>query len=486
MVATVEMIARYPITDWSSEDKDSRNVCLHIDDIFESGSEVSLTVESEWEIEKKKSFWRRAFSLTLWGSNTLSREGTVRGESPLWIDDDGFGVNDVKFTLLFISVCCIWHVLLYVVSLFSHLHNEFTGAKCSHESSVKIWEIVVARVMLRPLFHCFALYAQTNLRGFRGRKFWLKSAVVWIVFTSYSTTYQSMWALYVCTGLGNSLVLNICSLLLRIILMLLLVRCLRLEWRANFCWLMVIWGWTYSFLIVCKVRWVSLGASESESIRTTTKSIFVWMPILTMVYEWGTQTLIKRCYEKFQDNDIGISWVLLITLFNPELLRFLSFMLVYLDQSPGDLILNMLCSLIGEIWTHTQVSRLCRNAVFIRLYGTTADSFPKLYKLIGASRSHLEYIAPVWFISSLSCEIIWGLRPGLNQVYKKKWFILGAYFAQEFVAEVICRVIRKSSGYERLSALGHFKFNIQLMIVLLFLVSYDIVGCLDTLEVLLA
>jgi len=173
-------------------------------------------------------------------------------------------------------------------------------------------------------------------------------------------------------------------------------------------------------------------------------------------------------------------------LFNPELMRFLSFMLVYLNRSPRDIILNTLCSLIGEIWTHTQVSKLFRNEVLIRLYGTTDESFPKLHKLLGSMRSHLEYIAPVWFFSSLYCEIIWDNRPGLNQVYEERWFILGAYLAQEFVAEVICSLIRKISGYERLSAVSHLKFHIQLMIMLCFFSFYNIVGCLDTLEALLA
>jgi len=193
--------------------------------------------------------------------------------------------------MLFISFCCIWHVLLYVVSLVSHLQNEFTDINCSHELSVKIWEMVVARVMLIPLFHCFALYAQTNLTGFKGWKFWLRMAVVWIVYSIFTWTYTRMRKWYVCTGRDNSwvfrraVIVNICSLLVRTILMLLLVRCLRLEWRINFGWLMVTAAWGYLFMIFCKAQWISSGESENESIRTTTKSVFVWMPILTMVYE---------------------------------------------------------------------------------------------------------------------------------------------------------------------------------------------------------
>jgi len=147
------MIPRYSMTGYFLEDEYSRKVCLHKDDIFEPGLEVSLKVESQYDTEKWKSFWHRAFRLKPYGSNSLLGQDAVRGENPLWIDDVDFGAKDVKFTFLFISLCCIWHVSLYVVSLFSHLHNEVTDINCSHESSVEIWEILVARVMLIPLFH---------------------------------------------------------------------------------------------------------------------------------------------------------------------------------------------------------------------------------------------------------------------------------------------------------------------------------------------
>jgi len=484
--------ARDLIPDWSFEDEEWRRVSLHNDVIFEPESGVSLEVESQYETGNWKSFWCRALRPKPYGSKTLQRQSASREDIPWWIDDVGIGAKDVKFTMLFIFLCCIWHVLLYVVSLFSHLHGEFKELNCSHQSSVKIWEIVVARVMLIPHFHSFSMWAHTNLRGFRGRKFWWRIAVIWIVYAAYTTIYHFTWSKYACGGRDdglepwNSGAVNISFLLLRTILMLLLVRLLRLEWRITIGWLLVTHLYWNLFLIFCKVKWIPSGESECESIRVTTKSVFVWMPILTMVYEYGTKCPIARCFRKFQDNDVGISWLILTMLFNPELMRSLSFILVFLDWSPGNFILNALCSLIGEIWTHTQVGRLCRNEVSIRLLGTTADNFPNLHKLVGSSRSHLEYIAPVWFISALYFDFIWGPRPGLNQVYEKKWFIMGAYLLQEFVAEVICCVIRKSSGYKRLAAVGHLKFHVQLMIVVTSLVFYDILGCLDTLQVLLA
>jgi len=253
----------------------------------------------------------------------------------------------------------------------------------------------------------------------------------------------------------------------------------------NITWWLLISTYWYMFVVFTKVQWIAAGESRSDGIRTT-KSIFVWMPMLTMVYEIGIQCMLERCFGKFKNNDAGKTWLILMTFFNPEIMRFLSFILVYLDGSPVDIALNVLSSLVGEIWIHTQVGRLCRNEVSIRLCGTTADSIPNLHKFISSSRSYLGYITPVWFISAVYLDIaVWGFRPGLKQVYEKKWFILGFYLVQEFVAEVICGVMRKSSGYERLSAVGHLKFHVQIFFVVCFHIFNDIVGNLNTLELLL-
>merc|ERR1719193_2777662 len=135
------MIPRYSMTDYVSTVEYPRRIYLH--DAFEAESEVSLEEESQYETVKWKSFWHRAFRLKPYGSQTLVRQDTVREKNTLSMYDFEFGATDVIFTLLFISFCCIWHILLYAASLFSHLHSEFVETNtCVHERSMKIWEIV--------------------------------------------------------------------------------------------------------------------------------------------------------------------------------------------------------------------------------------------------------------------------------------------------------------------------------------------------------
>merc|ERR550534_1906713 len=251
----------------------------------------------------------------------------------------------------------------------------------------------------------------------------------------------------------------------------LLIRFLRLDWRINTRWLFVL-GLSWDFwLVFCHLYWVRDVGGETAR---TTKTVFVWMPLLTMVYEIGTQHLLKRCFMEFQNNDVGIMWATLNMLCIPEFIRFVSFILVYLDGSPRDLIFNFLFSLIGEIWTHTQIGPLCQYEFKIRLWGSRADRFPDLQKVICSALSHMEYVAPFFFFSGLYCEhAIWGLHSHLNPLWKKKWLILGTYLLQEFIAEVVCRAIRKRSGYTRLSTVGHIKMNVQIMTVVCFILLYS-------------
>jgi len=189
------MIPCYSMTDYVSTVEYPRKINLH-DAFFEAETEVSFEDESQYETVKWKSVWDRAFRLKPYGSQTLVRQKTVRGENTLSMYDFEFGATDVIFTLLFISLCCIWHILLYVASLFSHLHSEFADTNtCVHERSMEIWEILVARFMLIPSFYYLGFYVYTNLRGFRGWKLWLRITVIWIANAILNQLYHSMWLL---------------------------------------------------------------------------------------------------------------------------------------------------------------------------------------------------------------------------------------------------------------------------------------------------
>jgi len=217
----------------------------------------------------------------------------------------------------------------------------------------------------------------------------------------------------------------------------------------------------------------------------TTISVFVWMPILTTVYEIGAKQLLSRGFVKFQDNDLGIIMATIFMYCDPEVARLLSFILLCLDGSPVEIFLNVLFSVCGEIWVHTQVGFICCNEIEYRLRGTLLNDFAVLRKIVSSTRSYLDYVVLIWFFAVLHLRIsLDGPQAGLTQVTQKQWYILGGYLLQEFAAKVVCHSVRKRSGYKRISAVGHLKLHIQLMMVVAFFTFYNIKNYVDALKLL--
>jgi len=253
------------------------------------------------------------------------------------------------------------------------------------------------------------------------------------------------------------------SLIVLGILWILLLRCLRIQWRINSPWYAVLglYWFVFSYL---RLMW----SFDSASIMT-------WMPILVMVYETVAQSLLSRVLIEGQNNDVEMLWCSLAIFNLSEGMRFLSFVVVCMDGLPHEIILNVLMSLIGEIWINTQVCQLAKNEVSMRLFGTPANSCPDLREAVTSSRFHMEYVTPVWFFSALFFFYAPDNDRNANfiKVDEIKWDISGAYLLQELAAEVICHCIRKKSGYKRRSAVGEIKFHVQFMIVVAFFVFFE-------------
>jgi len=188
-------------------------------------------------------------------------------------------------------------------------------------------------------------------------------------------------------------------------------------------------------------------------------------------------------FDNWRNNKIGITLLITHLLAPLEVTRFASFALLFLEWEDGgpllDIVWNVIFSILGEIYTHTQIWQLCKNEMEIRFYGTRFDDFTELYHYFSSVRSHLEYVVPVVFFANVlltnACRDQIPITnvterdiyiEGTDRLLKYWSPILAAYFILEFSAELICWGIRKLSSYERISAIGDFKLPaLFLMIV---------------------
>merc|ERR1719233_176290 len=100
-----------------------------------------------------------------------------------------------------------------------------------------------------------------------------------------------------------------------------------------------------------------------------------------------------------RDNISGLTLTIAYALFFLELIRFISFVLIWLEREKNgapiwDTFLNIVFTIVGEIYAHTQLRKMLKNEMEMRLYGRRYEDFDELYHYFSSIRSNLEYFAP--------------------------------------------------------------------------------------------
>jgi len=106
---------------------------------------------------------------------------------------------------------------------------------------------------------------------------------------------------------------------------------------------------------------------------------------------------------QYQDNIIGL---MVYLSFLWEAMRFACFALLWVkpmyQHKHRDIVCNVLLSILGEIYTHTQIWQHCKNERQMRLCGRRYDDFSDVYHRASSIRSLMEYAAPV--ILTTQCQ----------------------------------------------------------------------------------
>lgn len=259
-----------------------------------------------------------------------------------------------------------------------------------------------------------------------------------------------------------------------------LIKYMGREWYLDKRWLPFNWLCFYAIYLITALPYYL----DNETI----KDIVVWIPLLTWVVEYIARYGLRCAFNEHRQNHVCLAWHTLCLLSYPEILRFVSFVMVYLlylnGGPPENIVWNVLLSIIGEMWVHTQICRFVWYEIEIRIHGKRYDNFLELDGFVSSIRSHLEYLTPVWvFAFLLVNESFLGMSQVYGQLIDNMGFILGLYYIQEFVAEFLCWAIRKLSPYPRISAVGNLSWTVLLIMAIATFFNYQIFSTIWFLEI---
>lgn len=480
-------------------------------------------------VPKRNSFWIRVRRITPHSSSTFFRQAAVRSETvPLKVYH--WGIKDVLFTLLWMSCCwmfcglywiiiVIWDYFIrrstnksissiapttfptFIYSTWRSANQSETSAAptklptvifiecdlvhgCARELMFLWTQKVFISFLMRPACWTITVSICTNLNVITGKKFWTSIFALYLSSAVFST------GLVIVNSYGAEEqwiepAIGVFSPILWTLMWWLLVRILQLEWRVNSRWL--------PGIVTC-ICGVFIVATLPMLISSTKflKDITMYVPLYMTLIEYFSSKVIGFLFDDWRNNNIGITLLITHILAPLEVVRFASFVLLFLEWEDGgpliDIFWNVIFSILGEIYTHTQIWQLCKNEMDIRFYGRRFDDFSELYHYFSSVRSHLEYVAPVVFFANvLLTNAYRDYIPiatvekdinieGIDRLMKYKSPILAAYYILEFSAELICWRIRKLSSYERISAIGDFKWPALILMIVMQAAVVDLPG----------
>jgi len=473
----------------------------HITETTDIREKQPLEAERSSQPWMEKSVWTRIQLLKPSSISSLVHQDVIRTktlEEPVFY----WGPRDVLFTILWISCCWVfcglqWScTLLWWYATRDEADDNFTNQMSSPTVSTPsptyfihnmfksdgrgIKYLIAYRtpryIFFIPITWTIFFYFYTSLTSTKGRMLWLKITVIHLLHLLLTI---SLWA---CADyfadeplvLTGSLVFLMWFMLY--IMWILLARFLNVEWCVNIRWLLV--------LLMCYVVVYTLSVMPSYCDTDVLKSIYFYIPLFIIMVEKLIGLVLSGVFHLHKKNNIAINLSILDLLTPLEVLRFVSFAMAYIQFVNGgrlkDMVLNIIFSIMGEIYVHTQMRVWFKYQWQIRCYGRRLHTFSKLYDHISACRSYIEYVAPVMFYSNalltnacrnyipITDDARKYLYDGSTKILIENMYpVLGLYYLIELVSELLCWLTRHIWSYERKSAIRDFKWPLLLVMIVL-------------------
>jgi len=322
-----------------------------------------------------------------------------------------------------------------------------------------------------PLASTISLYIYTDLSSYnKGKPLAIKLTIIYLTqivlavpFAATRLLYnEHIWQLIAETAVFYlATILWWCSL----------VSLLSLDWRLNIYWLPAL-------QLCCAVVFIISNLPILVD-STFLNRIVVYVPLVMSIIEHTIKKVLEHLFDSHRDNYAGLSLSMAYLIYPMEAIRFVSFILLWLENDIANIVLNVLFTILGEIYTHTQLHQFCKHEIEVRIYGRRFDDLLYVHSYYSSIRTFLEYVTPtflVWgviltywcrdYIPMINSTYEFVYRNMYKDLMRDIWFISLVYYLIEFSSEILCWGIGKLSEYERVSAIGSFSWSMLITMII--------------------
>jgi len=203
-------------------------------------------------------------------------------------------------------------------------------------------------------------------------------------------------------------------------------------------------------------------------------TVQVFFPLLLTGLDYFACWSVELSFTKYRYNLDGQAILMALYIWRMETTRFDCFIALFLGWKSEtvplrDVILNAIFSILGEIWTHTGIHKVCEDWLDRHLGCINLKSdFPEIRDIFSSIRAVLEWVIPA---ISLGVLCLLELRRDYVAVPKDDFVIqllfftsvrlfqhmfeiVRVYYCVEMISLVLCWLIAKMTDYEQKSILG--------------------------------
>jgi len=319
-------------------------------------------------------------------------------------------------------------------------------------------------LLFLPLWCTISLSIYTNLLSYEAGELWKRVAIIYSSHLMLSIPYFFMTKFTHWINAFAVLGRYVLWYSMVFIVWYFLSRFLKLKWSINVYLLPLLWMCWHIVMMIFYL--------PTLLERNILKDTLVYVPLMTMTIEFIFSNELHYMFKEHGDNTFGLALSIAYSLYLLELLRSICFVLLWFGGSDAqieDKALNVLFSIIGELYTHTSIWHSCNNEIEMRFWERRVDEFKIImHDSFSSIRTVVEYLVPVVVAANILLLSYFSDRfQGIgevvsveylkanNRVKDEIWNILGVYYFVEFISEALCWAINKLSSYQRVSIIGN-------------------------------
>jgi len=244
--------------------------------------------------------------------------------------------------------------------------------------------------------------------------------------------------------------------------------CASIQFQFNFKWYTFIYGLIHLNFFCCWMAYIA---------PLLVNTVIVYIPLILTATEIIFAKVMEFGFATHRQNQLAMSYLMLLFLYFGEAVRFGSFLALYIGWKHGmkefsEVALSIVFSIFGELHSHSGIREVVQEWLRKRiLFLKIIDNFPEARYNMSSIREVLEWVLPFNVVSYIfvlnytrKCMPVSNVHI-LNQIFfftskrliKDIGEVLLCYYCTESIALLLCNFVKKFTSFKETSAFGSLK-----------------------------